>query len=175
MSIVEQELLTLPKHLSSTPIFSCVHVTRSSVLCHVFPKRLGTLVYKIIVFLIIIKKRIYVFLLKHSILILMFYICSSTKTSVIVGILWILKNIRWNQRGSAKWPAKEIFCCSSNYGFWLPFWYLQALLMDLLKTYHGKLKFSKFLHTFAEDFLCRSFGTPSLVSTDIFQDQPEFI
>jgi hypothetical protein len=42
--------------------------------------------------------------------------------------------------------------------------------MDLLKAYHGKLNFSKFLHTFADDFLCRSFGTPSLVSTDIFQD-----
>ena len=114
MPIVEQELLTLPKHLSSTPIFSCVHVTRSSVLCVCFVDR-----------------------------------CLSFGTFPF---------------------GYCVFCCSSNYGFWLPFWYLQALLMDLLKTYHGKLNFSKFLHTFADDFLCRSFDTPSLVATDIFQD-----
>jgi len=44
----------------------------------------------------------------RSVLILMLYICSSTATIVLVGILWILKNIRWNQRGSAKRLAQEI-------------------------------------------------------------------
>jgi hypothetical protein len=33
VSLVEQELFTLPQHLSSPPVFSGVHVTRSLVLC----------------------------------------------------------------------------------------------------------------------------------------------
>ena len=33
MSLVEQELLTLQEHLSSSPVFSVVRVTRSLVLC----------------------------------------------------------------------------------------------------------------------------------------------
>jgi hypothetical protein len=37
--IVEQELLTLPEHLSSPPVFSGVRVTRSLVLCVCFVDR----------------------------------------------------------------------------------------------------------------------------------------
>ena len=37
--LVEQEVLTLPEHLSSPPIFSGVHVTRSLVLCVCFVDR----------------------------------------------------------------------------------------------------------------------------------------
>ena len=33
MPLVEQELLTLPEHLSSSPVFSGVRVTQSLVLC----------------------------------------------------------------------------------------------------------------------------------------------
>ena len=36
MPPVEQELITLPEHLSSPPVFSGVHVTRSLVLCVCF-------------------------------------------------------------------------------------------------------------------------------------------
>ena len=36
MSLVEQELLTLPEHMSSPPVFSGVRVTRSLVLCVCF-------------------------------------------------------------------------------------------------------------------------------------------
>ena len=36
VSLVEQELLTLPEHLSSPPVFSGVRVTRSLVLCVMF-------------------------------------------------------------------------------------------------------------------------------------------
>jgi hypothetical protein len=36
VSLVEQELLTLPEQLSSPPVFSGVHVTRSLVLCVCF-------------------------------------------------------------------------------------------------------------------------------------------
>jgi hypothetical protein len=34
--LVEQELLTLPEHLSSPPIFSEIHVTRSLIVCVYF-------------------------------------------------------------------------------------------------------------------------------------------
>jgi hypothetical protein len=34
--LVEQKLLTLPEHLSSLPVFSGVHVTRSLALCVCF-------------------------------------------------------------------------------------------------------------------------------------------
>ena len=37
--LVEQELLTLPDHLSSPPVFNGVHVTRSLVLCVCFVDR----------------------------------------------------------------------------------------------------------------------------------------
>ena len=37
--LVEQELLTLPKHMSSPPVFKWVRVTRSSVLCLCFVDR----------------------------------------------------------------------------------------------------------------------------------------
>jgi hypothetical protein len=39
VSLVEQELLTLPEHLSSPPVFSGVRVTRSLVLCICFVYR----------------------------------------------------------------------------------------------------------------------------------------
>ena len=39
VSLVEQELLTLPEHLSSPPVLSGVRVTRSLVLCICFVNR----------------------------------------------------------------------------------------------------------------------------------------
>ena len=36
VQVVEQELLTLPEHLSSSPVFSGVCATRSLVLCVCF-------------------------------------------------------------------------------------------------------------------------------------------
>jgi hypothetical protein len=39
VSLVEQELLTLPEHLSSSPVFSGVRVTGSLVLCVCFVDR----------------------------------------------------------------------------------------------------------------------------------------
>ena len=38
--LVEQELLTLPEHLSSSPVFSGARVTRSLVLCVIFCRSL---------------------------------------------------------------------------------------------------------------------------------------
>ena len=39
MPLVEQELPTLPEHMSSSPVFSWVHVTRSLVICVCFVDR----------------------------------------------------------------------------------------------------------------------------------------
>ena len=41
--LVEQELLSLPEHLSSPPVFSGVYVTRSLVLCVMFCRSLFVL------------------------------------------------------------------------------------------------------------------------------------
>jgi uncharacterized membrane protein len=43
VSLVEQELLTLPEHLSSPSIFSGVRITRSLVLCVMFCRLLFVL------------------------------------------------------------------------------------------------------------------------------------
>ena len=71
MSLVEQELLTLPEHLSSPPVHSGVRVTWSLVLYVCFVDRCLSL-------------------------------CTFSVGHCVV--------------------------CSSIYGFWLPLWYLQALL-----------------------------------------------
>jgi hypothetical protein len=73
VSLVEQELLTLPEHLSSPPVFSGVRVTRSLVLCVCFGDR-----------------------------------CLSFCTFYF---------------------GHCVVCSSSIYGFWLPLWYLQSLLI----------------------------------------------
>jgi len=73
LPLVEQELLTLPEHLSSPPIFSGVRVTRSLVLCVYFVDRCLSF-------------------------------CPFSFGHCVV-------------------------CSSSIYGFWLPLWYLQTLLI----------------------------------------------
>ena len=45
MSLVEQELPSLPEHMSSPPVFSVVHVTRSLVFCVMFCRSLFVLLY----------------------------------------------------------------------------------------------------------------------------------
>jgi hypothetical protein len=75
--LVEQELLTLPVHLSSPPVFSEVRVTRSLVLYVCFPDRCLSF-------------------------------CAFSFGHCVV--------------------------CSSIYGFWLPFWYLQILLVNYRKS-----------------------------------------
>jgi hypothetical protein len=73
VSLVEQELHTLPEHLSSPPIFSGLRVTWSLVLCVCFVDR--------------------------CMFFCIFYI------------------------------GHCVVCSSSIYGFWLPLWYLQTLLV----------------------------------------------
>ena len=75
VTLVEQELLTLPEHLSSPPVFSGVRFTRSLVLCVCFVDRCLSF-------------------------------CPFTFGHCVV-------------------------CPSLIYGFWLPLWYLQALLVKV--------------------------------------------
>jgi hypothetical protein len=84
--LLEQELLTLLKQLSSSPVFSGVRVTRSLVLCVCFLDR-----------------------------------CSSFCT----------------------FPFGHCVVCSSSiYGFWLPLWYLQALLIYKKQIIKWKTKYT---------------------------------
>jgi hypothetical protein len=78
VSLVEQELPTLPEYLSSPLVFSGVRVTRSLVLCVCFVDR-----------------------------------CLSFCTFSF---------------------GHCVVCSSSIYGFWLPLWYLQTLLINKLNT-----------------------------------------
>ena len=82
MSLVEQELLTLPEHLSSPPVFSGVRVTRSLVL----------------------------------------YVCIVDRCCSF---------------------AHSVVCSSSIYGFWLPLWYLQTLLIEVGIQFFFKSNCSK--------------------------------
>jgi len=79
VSLVEQEFLTLPEHLSSLQIFSGVRVTRSLVLYVCFVDRFLSF-------------------------------CTFSFGHCVV-------------------------CSSSIYGFWLPLWYLQALLPTLCASW----------------------------------------
>ena len=81
--LVEQELITLPEHLSSPPAFSGVRVTRSLVLYVCFVDR-----------------------------------CLSFCTFSF---------------------GHCVVCSSSIYGFWLPLWYLQTLLIRYI--YYSNLQF----------------------------------
>jgi len=82
VSLVEQELLTLPEHLRSSPVFSGIRVTRSLVLYVCF-------VYRCLSF------------------------CTFPFGHCVV-------------------------CSSSIYGFWLPLWYLQTLLVCIKQCLNTK-------------------------------------
>jgi hypothetical protein len=84
VSLVEQELLTLPEHLSSSPVFSGVRVTLSIG----FIDRCLSFIY------------------------VCFVDCC---LSFCTFSFWAL-----------------CVCSSSIYGFWLPLWYLQTLLITII-------------------------------------------
>ena len=99
VSLVEQELLTLPKHLSSPPVFNGVRVTRSLVLYVCFVDR-----------------------------------CLSFCTFSF---------------------GNCVVCSSSIYGFWLPLWYLQTLLV-LQRYFVISFRF----HLFHRKHYCASVYSP---------------
>ena len=101
--LVEQVLLTVPEHLSSSPVFSGVRVTRSLVLCILFCRSL---------FWPLCSSSIYGFWLPPF------------------GIFCLLCCLFFDIRILITPLVSFGHCivCSSIYGFWLPLWYLQTLL-----------------------------------------------
>ena len=109
MPLMEQELLSLPEHLSSPPGFSGVRVTRSLVLFVLFCRSLFGLLYFFIWPLF--------YLLFSDLRILITLLVSSNSS---VFLLFTVSDYPF--------AIFKLFCLSSIYSFWLPFWYLQTLL-----------------------------------------------
>ena len=98
--LVEQVLLTLPEHLSSPPVFSGVHVTRSLVLCLMFCRSLFVLLSFFF----------------WPLCCLFFFDIRILITSLVSC-------------------GHCVVCSSSIYGFWLPLWYLVAIVLSVLLRY----------------------------------------
>ena len=109
MPLMEQQLLSLPEHLSSPPGFSGVRVTRSLVLFVLFCRSLFGLLYFFIWPLF--------YLLFSDLRILITLLVSSNSS---VFLLFTVSDYPF--------AIFKLFCLSSIYSFWLPFWYLQTLL-----------------------------------------------
>ena len=101
VTLVEQELLTFLVHLRSSPVFSGVHVTRSLVLCVCFVDRCLS---------------ICTFSFGHCV------VCYSKYGFCVCFV----------DRCLSFCPVSFghcVVCSSSIFGFWLPLWYLQTLLI----------------------------------------------
>jgi hypothetical protein len=104
VSLVEQELLILPEHLSSPLVFSGVCVTRSLVLCVCF---------------IDCCLSFWPFSFGHC------TVCSSVFWPLYCLFFCLLAIVL-----SVLLSFGHCTVCFSIYGFWLPLWYLQALLIN---------------------------------------------
>ena len=128
--LMEQELLTLPENLSSSPVFSGVRVTRSLVLCIYFVDRCLSLC---------------TFPLASVLSVLLRY----TDSDYSFGIFWPVCCLFFFGIRILITPLVSfgqcVVCSSSVYGFWLLLWYLQTLLnKDMMAT----IKLSKCWHQF---------------------------
>jgi hypothetical protein len=115
---MEQQLLSLPEHLSSPPGFSGVRVTRSLVLFVLFCRSLFGLLYFFIWPLF--------YLLFSDLRILITLLVSSNSS---VFLLFTVSDYPF--------AIFKLFCLSSIYSFWLPFWYLHTLLSFSEKSPFG--------------------------------------
>jgi hypothetical protein len=110
----------LPKHMSSPPVFSGVHVTRSLVLYVMFCRSLFVL-----------------FLLPIVLNVLLLF----TDSDYPFGIFWPLCCLSTFYLQILITPLVSFghcVVCPSIYGFWLPLWYLQTLLdssIEMMKFY----------------------------------------
>ena len=107
LSHVKQELLTLSEHMSSSSIFSRVRVAQSLVFCVVFCR---SLFCSFVIFL---------FAITLSVLL------RFTDSVYPFGIFKLFLSFCHFSFGHC------VVCPSSIYGFWLPLWYLQTLLVLL--------------------------------------------
>ena len=111
VSLVKQELPTLPEHLSSPPVVSGVCVTRSLVLYVFFVDRCFVL-----------------FSCGHCVVLLF------TDSDYPFGILWPLCCLSFYLQILITRLVSCGHCvvCLSIYGFWLPVWYLVAIVLSVL-------------------------------------------
>ena len=118
--LVEQELPNLPEHLISSPVFSGVRVTRSLVLCVCFVDRCLAF---------------YTFILAIVLSVLLRY----TDSDYPFGILWPLCFQFFFDIRILIIPLVSCGHCvvnsSSIYRFWLPLWYLVAIVLSVLLRY----------------------------------------
>jgi hypothetical protein len=125
---VEQELLTLPEHRNSSPVFSGAGVTRSLVLCVCFIDRCLSFCTFSYGHCVVCHLRFtdsdYPFgILDLRILITPLISCGHC----------VVCNLRFTDSDypfGIFWPL----CCLSStiYGFWLPLWYLLAIVLSVI-------------------------------------------
>ena len=130
VSLVERELLPLPEHLNSSPVFSGVGVTRSLVFCVMFCRSLLVLLYFFFWSLC----------------------CLSFDLRILITSLWylvaiVLSFLRFTDSDYLPLVScGHCVVCPSIYGFWLPLWYLQTLLILLTSTFDQSRYFFVLLH-----------------------------
>ena len=133
MPLVEQELLTLPEHLSSPPVFSGVRVTRSLVWCVCFVYRCLSFCpfsfgHCVVCFSLIYGLWLpFWYILAIVLSVLLWY----TDSDYPSGIFWPLCFLFFFDIRILITPMVSfghwVVCSSLIYGFWLPLWYLWPL------------------------------------------------
>ena len=130
MSLVEQELFTLPEHLSSLPILSGVRITRSLVLCVMFCRSLFFLLsfffwplcYLSFCLLAIVLSVLLSF--GHCVICpSVFWPLCYLSFCLLAIVLSVLLSF-----------GHCVVCLSSIYGVWLPLWYIQTLLNNIASS-----------------------------------------
>jgi hypothetical protein len=191
VSLVERELLPLPEHLNSSPVFSGVGVTRSLVFCVMFCRSLLVLLYFFFWSLCCLSfdLRILITSLWYLVAIVLSFLrftdsdylplvsfghcvvcpsiygfwlppfgilwplcCLSFDLRILITSLWyllviVLSFLRFTDSDYLPLVScGHCVVCPSIYGFWLPLWYLQTLLILLTSTFDQSRYFFVLLH-----------------------------
>jgi hypothetical protein len=161
VSLVEQEPPTLPEHLSSPPVFSGVRVTRSLILyvfcwslfvflyiffwslCCLFFFDIRILITLVVSFghCVVCSSSIYGFWLPlwYLLVIVLSVLLRYTDSDYPCGIFWSLCCLFFFDIRILITLVVSFGHCvvysSSIYGFWLPLWYLLAIVLSILLRY----------------------------------------
>ena len=141
---MEQELLTLPEHPSSPPVFNGVRVIRSFVLCVCFVDRWLPFYPFSFGHCVVCSSSIYGFWLPlwYILAIVLSVLLRFTDSDYPFGIFWPLCCLFFFDLRILITPLVSFghcaVCSSLIYRFWLPLWYLHTLLCN--KNVNIKLK-----------------------------------
>jgi hypothetical protein len=139
--LMEQELLTLPENLSSSPVFSGVRVTRSLVLCIYFVDRCLSLCTFSFGQCVVCSSSVYGFwwLLWYLLASVLSVLLRYTDSDYSFGIFWPVCCLFFFDIRILITPLVSfgqcVVCSSSVYGFWLLLWYLLASVLSVLLRY----------------------------------------